>query len=135
MKKTPAGVIPLILCCLMSPILRLIPQTKLWSPYIWEMGEMFGVGNLTAVVLITGAAVWAGHYGTETIKRAGAVALPIMLIVLLSTIILGFSTGLSSRFMPLPGTNVISADFLVISWVSAWIFDILKKSKKIEKRC
>ena len=130
MKRSAAGVIPLVLCCLMSPILRLIPQTSIWSPRIWEIGGMFGVGKLTALTLIAGAALWTGHYGTETVKRAGAVALPFMVAILVSTMILGFSTGLSGRFLPLAGTNVITADFLLISWVSAWFFD---NSKKVEK--
>lgn len=130
MKRSAAGVIPLVLCCLMSPILRLIPQTSIWSPRIWEIGEMFGLGNMTAMVLTIGLAIWAGHYGTETVKRAGAVALPFVVAILVSTMILGFSTGLSGRFLPLAGTNVISADFLLISWVSAWFFD---NSKKVEK--
>ncbi|MBE6993007.1 MAG: hypothetical protein E7430_10675 [Ruminococcaceae bacterium] len=135
MKKTEANAIPLALCCLMSPVLRFIPQTKIWSPHIWEIGGMFGVGKLTALTLIAGAALWTGHYGTEAVKRAGAVALPFLLIVLAVTVITGFGAGLSGRFLPLAGTNVITADFLLISWVSAVVLNILKKSKKIEKRC
>ena len=130
MKKAKSNVVPLILCCLMSPLLRLIPQTRIWSPHIWEIGEMFGVGNLTAVGLIVAFAIWAGHYGTETIKRAGAVALPFLLIVLAVTAVMGLSAGLSGRFLPLAGTNVISADFLVISWIAARIFNKLKKVEK-----
>ncbi len=130
MKRTDSSVIPLILCCLLSPLLRLIPQTGIWSPHIWQIGEMFGLGKLTAVVLISALALWAGHFGSETIKRAGAVALPILVVVLAATIITGSGSGLSKRYLPLAATNVISSDFLLISWIISWFFDILKKVEK-----
>lgn len=114
----------------MSLVLRLLPQTRLWSPLIWEVGQMFGIGQLTAVTLIVLLAIWAGSFGVETVKRAGAVALPIMLIVLIGTAISGLTAGFSKRFLPLAATNVISADVLLIAGVFAWLFDILKKVEK-----
>ena len=135
MNKTKTSPVPLAMCCLMSPALRLLPQTMLWSPPLWEVGAMYGIGNITAMVLMAAVAIRAGRCGSETVRRVGAVALPIMVIVLLWTGICGFTTGLSERFMPLAGTNAISADVLAMSWIFAWFFDILKKVEKSEKKC
>ncbi len=130
MKKTGTGVAPLLVCAIIGVFLRIIPQTRMWSPALWEADKMFGLSKGVVAVLLVAAAFWSGTRGTETIKRAGAVALPIMLAVLVWSAIAGFGVGISQRYMPLAATTAITGDFLAISGEIAWIFDTFKKVRK-----